>query len=497
MNCQISYRSVQPAVHGRYFQLREDALNVAASTDDSAIEHTDTRSLFQLSERFLQVLWNEQKFAAHLHTLDGRRLEVVVPGTWNLEAGPDFRNAVIRLDGTTLAGDVEVHRNASDWTHHGHDRNPLYRNVILHVIWRAAATAKAAGRLPCLAVADFLERPWRALFAEIDVDSYPYARRVTPGSCAVKWALTDDTGLRRMLRVAGLARFGDKTTRIARQIIAKGADQALYETLFEALGYKANKQAFRRLAEEVPLSRLQAIRDVGAREATLFGAAGLLPDVSVTRVCPFWRRRLQDMWDIWWRQGMPVSDLKWCRSATRPLNSPERRLAAGLALLKQSDFAPAAWLLGLSDVVDSPSQLYKLLEHGLAVRSVWEDYKSFGIKLARPAQLLGVPRVRDLIVNVALPFLNAHAWKQQNSALAELAKSTYLLVPGLQPNRLLREAAHRFLVPPTRTQTLTRRAYLQQGLLEIYRSFCLILRNDCKNCPFVRSFPVEHPSEGE
>jgi hypothetical protein len=97
------------------------------------------------------------------------------------------------------------------------------------------------------------------------------------------------------------------------------------------------------------------------------------------------------------------------------------------------------------------------------------------------------------MVNVLLPFVNACGRQRGDDSLCELAEQAYLLVPRLQGNRVLVEAAHRFFVPPSRAATLLRRACDQQGLLEIYRSFCLALHSDCKNCPFVGQFPVALP----
>ena len=47
-------------------------------------------------ERLLHCIWSEQLFRKTLQ-LDGRKLVISSPGWWNLEAGPDFRNAEIFL----------------------------------------------------------------------------------------------------------------------------------------------------------------------------------------------------------------------------------------------------------------------------------------------------------------------------------------------------------------------------------------------------------------
>src|SRR5207248_7927286 len=73
------------------------------------------------------------------------------PGFRSVEGGPDFRGAIVQIgDGPARAGDIEVDLRPGGWRAHGHDRNPTFRNVILHVIWdgdRAAASAPPALRL--------------------------------------------------------------------------------------------------------------------------------------------------------------------------------------------------------------------------------------------------------------------------------------------------------------------------------------------------------------
>ena len=445
----------------------------------------------------MQIVWNEQRFAGELRTTDGDALEVVSPGTWNVAHGPDFKDASIRIAGRTHSGTVEVHRNASDWNSHGHRTDPRYSGVILHVVWRAPTPATLVGQPPCLAIEGLLDRPWQDLMDELQADVYPYARQVAPGSCAAQWAFAEDERLVRALRIAGLARFEDKTRRLRRAAIARGSGQALYEALFEALGYKANREPCRELCRHLPLHCLRELQEPTACHAVMLGAGGLLPDPSTAAVTPGLRAQLRQAWDLWWAQGRDVLPLRWSRSGVRPLNSPERRVAAGVALLAKMDWSPDAWLSDVADRSDSPRALLRRLESELTLSSPWEAHQDFCRPLAKPARLLGRDRIRDLLVNVVLPFLNAQAGRTEEQRTAELAKGAFLAVPALQDNRLLREAAHRFLVPPSRRTSLLRGACEQQGLIELYRSFCLPLHCDCENCPLVGGLPVEDSVQEE
>ena len=85
-------------------------------------------------EQLLHYTWKLKLFPLkELLTSDGMLVEVIDPGKHNSDAGPDFVNAKIRINGTMWAGNVEIHDKSSDWYVHGHDKNRDYDNVILHV----------------------------------------------------------------------------------------------------------------------------------------------------------------------------------------------------------------------------------------------------------------------------------------------------------------------------------------------------------------------------
>ena len=87
-------------------------------------------------ERLLHYVWKYKLYGTSslLITTEGYTIEVIDPGLENGNAGPDFFNAKIKIDGTLWAGSVELHDKASDWLLHCHHLNKAYDNVILHVV---------------------------------------------------------------------------------------------------------------------------------------------------------------------------------------------------------------------------------------------------------------------------------------------------------------------------------------------------------------------------
>lgn len=461
------------------------------SDDGSDSVYEERRSEAErLDEKFFQALWNEQFFKPEMVLTDGSKLRVVFPGIWNLEAGPDFQRAVIEIDGETRRGDVEIHRYERDWRQHGHNEDANYQNVILHAVWDGYDTDNRQGLPPCFIIKDHLDRPWRSLSDEIRISTdYPYARQVGPGECSKYLKHVDAKKIRNMLRVGGMARFREKAGCLQRETIAKGGDQALYEGIFEALGYKNNSKSFRALSRHLPLEYIHGLDAREERLAAVFGASGLLPDVTQVSLNENMRALVKKLWRLWWPLGLTPIERDWKKSPGRPYNNPFRRLAAGFEVMERWEWKPARAIMKLvrTEVVGNVDArgIMKKLAGEMRFTSEWDKYADFDTALAKPASLLGEGRVNDILVNIILPFI----WMQgdRNCEAAEelqnFAEAAFLTVPGLQSNRRVTEAAHRFFIPPSRLSELAKKAAEQQGMLALYRDFCMRSANNCEECP--------------
>ena len=88
-----------------------------------------------MTEAFLQYVWQHKLLEGQLVTTDGQTVVVERPGELNRDAGPDFFDARLVVNGLRWAGNVEVHIKSSDWNAHGHSRDKAYNNVVLHVVY--------------------------------------------------------------------------------------------------------------------------------------------------------------------------------------------------------------------------------------------------------------------------------------------------------------------------------------------------------------------------
>ncbi|MFM2082678.1 MAG: hypothetical protein RL380_1369, partial [Verrucomicrobiota bacterium] len=159
-------------------------------------------------EKLLQAVWQHQRLRRGVLVLaDGRVVRVLHPGFRNFEAGPDFRGAVVQFgDEPPRAGDVEVDLQLGGWHAHGHDVNPNYKNVLLHVVWDAASGAQK-NTLPTLALADLLDAPLAELDAWLGGAHAELLPETFRGRCCAPLRELDGASLTALLQQAALVRL--------------------------------------------------------------------------------------------------------------------------------------------------------------------------------------------------------------------------------------------------------------------------------------------------
>jgi hypothetical protein len=158
----------------------------------------------------------------------------------------------------------------------------------------------------------------------------------------------------------------------------------------------------------------------------------------------------------------------WRLSGTRPLNHPQRRVAA-LSMLAR-EWPAFRRMLGKRSSV-AANDFFSSLDHPF-----WKFHYTLTAKASpKGMALIGESRVADILANVLFPF-----WISQNAGVwPEYAK-----LPAQLSNRRLETASTRlFGNDPRRAQFLKTVAH-QQGLLQIYEDFCMRDNSDCAQCPF-------------
>lgn len=437
------------------------------------------------SERLLQLVWQHQRLIRdRLVLVDGRPLQVLHPGFWNQEPGPDFRRAVLQMGAEPpVSGDVEIDLASSGWRAHGHDRNPAFQTVRLHVVWEADVTPA----LPTLVVQSVLDSPVSDLAQWLSSEAALALPDNLAGRCAAPLSQLTPGQRTDLLQQAALVRLHSKAAQLHARARQVGWEQALWEGLFRALGYKHNVWPMQRLAELRPRLAPESSRPpVLALQARLLGTAGLLP-AELPATSPSTSRYLRRLWDCWWRERDAFSDCLlpaslWRLAGLRPANHPARRLALAAHWLAAGDL-PArleAWCKKPLPRGHPADTLLEMLPEAKDQFWCWH-WTLRSLRLPKPQPLLGATRATDLAVNVVIPWLWIRAAEGRQLALQQELERRYLTWPRGQDNALLRLARRRLFGEPSAPSLRT--AAEQQGLLQIVRDFCDQSDALCTQCP--------------
>jgi len=446
-------------------------------------------------ERLLQAVWQHQRLLRdRLQTVDGQPLRILHPGFLNREGGPDFRGAVVQFgEEAARTGDIEVDLRSSGWHSHGHDRNPAFGKVVLHVIWESERPARGAP--PLLVLRHVLDAPIGELSLWLGAEgaqSFPAGSR---GRCSKLLGGCKPEQLLELLRQAAQVRLRSKAEQFQARARQVGWEQSLWEGLFRALGYKHNVWPMQRIAELRPRwlptergkrpAENSGVDGALGLQARLLGIGNLLP-AELTRTQAASDTYLRRAWDLWWRERDEFLDCilpraAWHLHGLRPANNPQRRLALAAAWALEAKLGPRleSWCRKeLSDHALSAS-LLEVLQVPLDDFWSWHwTLRSARLKKQQP--LLGGTRVTDLAVNVVLPWLWARALEGNNNDVQQRLQARYFKWPAAEDNSVLRLARNRLLGGIS--ARLLPGAAAQQGLIQIVRDFCDHSNAVCENC---------------
>ena len=392
-----------------------------------------------LTERHVQAIWYDASLRPRrLLTRSGEAVSVVSPGEWNLEAGPDFRRAVLEIGPSRrrVVGDVEVHLAPCDWDLHGHGTDPRYRNVVAHVTWGCGPVPAS---LPPGAISIWLGRFVTANTSfspdQIDLEAYPFARLPLDGRPCEQRFAHDPDRVRAVLSEAGRHRLRVKAKRLAGRLgertwTGQMRRQVFYEEVMAALGYKRNETAFRHVAERVPLAELPGSRE--AAEAALLVAGGF------------------ESWD---------------RAGIRPWNTPERRLARAAEVFTETD------VMSFCEARDFSKKSCREMVAEMCGAGRGPDGSP------RP-HCMGRGRAAAILANVVAPFALAEEriaeapdWLPPED-ISEPVRLTAFRLLGRDHNPAAFYAGNGLLI---------------QGLIQVHHDCCLPHHPDCDDCELLEA----------
>lgn len=408
----------------------------------------------------MQYVWQHRLWVQHdLHTVDGRRVNIIDPGRLNTDAGPDFFNAKIRIGDEMWAGNVEIHVAASDWYRHHHDRDRAYDSVILHVVDRDDAEIHRPNgeiipqmRMPC-------EPQFHIYYHQLVENAGQYL------PCGQFIREMESVYLADWIQALGYERMYEKSERILglAERFRGDWEAVCYVTVARSLGFGLNSEPFERLALSLPLKFIGRRADsLTSIEALLFGQSGLLEGVPSE---PYTDCLKQEYAFLAHKYGLKSpGDLGWKMARTRPGNFPHRRIAL-LAGLLHGDFRMLTRIINVKDVEEA-CNLFKVRLTGY-----WTSHTHFSSGEFGVASFSQESR-RIMVINTVVPLMAAYGEARGDDRMVDRART---LLENLPPetNRFINLFSAYGLKP--------RDAFESQALIRLRRAYC-----EVKKCLFCR-----------
>ena len=400
-------------------------------------------------EKLLHYVWKHKILPLKsLLTTDGREIEILDPGTYNTNQGPDFFNAKVKIGETLWAGNIELHLKASDWFRHGHDSDPSYNNTILHIaqVVDCEVTTEDGNHPPQLQL-DIPAHLYQNYQELCQTDDYPRCHKIIPSIPQMKAHMWMDALL--------AERMKERAQKVQDRVNRLNGDweQATFVTLCRNFGFGLNGDTFERWAMMIPLQGIGKHRDnLFQIDAIFLGMAGLIDDAAQVKgqeMAERWKREfgfLSHKFQL--SEPMKASDWKFLR--TRPKNFPHVRILQ-IAELYHSGKAQMSALTEAKDV----KEMHRIL--------------GIGGTSAKSRNLL--------IINTIVPLLYAYGTHRSDEKLIQKAIVLLEELPA-EDNYILRQWKACGLGVETAADS--------QALIQLKREYCD--RKDCLRCRFAYEF---------
>jgi Protein of unknown function (DUF2851) len=417
-----------------------------------------------MKEEFLHYLWKYGLYD-HERLFDDEKNKIIVldPGEYNRDSGPDFFNARISVAGTVWAGNVEIHLKSSHFDNHGHQNDPAYNNVILHIV------AENDKRV-------FNAKNEEILTAAISFDSSLYDNYLflvnNPYiiACQDHIKKLDDIYVRHWLNSLVIERFQVKSGSILKIFTETGHDwdETFYRVLTRYFGFRINTEPFEMLSVALPFRIIRKHADnIFQIEALLFGTAGLLE----TGLFPgaltdeYYRSLIKEYAILSAKYSLqPLHGWIWKFSKLRPSNFPTIRLSQLAAML-----SVAGGLFSKVQEVTDINQIKLLFE--VSASSYWDNHFVFGRKSGNKTKKTGSQAADILLINAVIPIIFVYGLSRD---LQDYIERALVLLENIRPenNIIISEWKEAGIIADS--------AFYSQALIQLRNEYCK--KRKCLDC---------------
>ncbi len=408
-------------------------------------------------EAFLHFVWQNRLYQRLIpkRSIEGKAIEVLDVGTLNRDAGADFLNAKIRIDGLIWVGAVEIHRSAHEWYEHRHNEDPTYNNVILHIVEQddCLVSLPNGNVLPCCQM---------SISADLKKDIENFFKNQSKLPCGK--ALTEvSEQLNHKLILTDLAqeRLEAKVSLVQDLWQKSGEDWAktLYLLLMRYFGFGINNDVMEYLARSLDL-RLLLKHSPFEQEALLLGQAGLIPQVQDEA----YAHSLQETYDyLSYKYQLEAlsPNLAFKRLRTRPKSFPLVRLRQFIDLLGRLNFGADVF-----EACRTNADFTDLLRYG-SIGLSQEEKKQMKTRLSKQTAEM-------LVINVVVAFLTFS--EGQLKRKTKIATTSIWSSLPAENNRITR-LFMAYGLPNAKASD-------SQALLHLHKEYCE--KKKCFFCPYGR-----------
>lgn len=410
-------------------------------------------------EDFFHYLWKYSLFNKQTYqTTTAEVLEIISVGFHNMDAGPDFESAKIKIGDTLWVGNVEIHIKSSDWNRHQHQSDPSYENVILHVvythdldIYRSDGT-----KIPVFEVKNLIPNYVAENYSELmsQMAWIPCERFISK---------IDSIHIENWLLRVLIERLEEKSKQINELLVEfKGSwEDAFYIMLARNFGFKTNALPFEMMARSLPKQLIAKYKDKAIQvEALVFGQAGFLNEMFSES---YPNAIMQEYRFLKKKHGLKSIDkYLWKYMRLRPQNFPSLRLAQFAALILKSDH-----LLSKIQAENDINNIYCLFRD-IPINKYWNNHYRFGKECLKSGSILGDEAINNIIINTVATFSFAFGLahndnEQKNNSISLLEKIE------AEDNGFIKRFRDLNCIPKNAAQS--------QALIQLKKSYC-----DKKKC---------------
>lgn len=408
-----------------------------------------------MTERLLHFIWQFQYFNRNeLTTTTGEPVQIIFPGQYNINQGPDFSAARIRIGDTSWAGTAELHVRTSDWIKHKHQEDKNYDNVILHVVWEHDGLENT---VPVLELQDRVPKILLQRYHDLmEAPSFIPCETMIHTVKEICWKSWKDRLLaERLLRKAG----------IVEQLLKENNyhwEETSWWLLARNYGAKVNAAAFEEMARSLSVSLLNRHRSqIHQLEALLLGQSGLLNEKITDEYYILLQREYGFLKQKYKLSAIhqPVHFLRM-----RPGNFPTVRLAQLASLIQHTG--------QLFSVIKDTASIKMLKEQfDVTANDYWHYHYRFGETSAFKKKKPGTSMTDNIIVNTVCPLLFAYGNYHHESRYKE--KALDWLVKTSPENNVITKGF-------AQLGTEIKNAFDSQALIELKNEYCSKKR--CLEC---------------